>query len=133
MAIDSGTKISVSASQVRAARALLGISQDELAAKSGVPKRTVVRFELGEGIPRQSTVKAIADALEHAGISFIADSEGGGCGNGEGVRFRLSTLVEYRPTPKEAARSKAWTDASKRAWEKRKPRVTTKEKIKDKV
>lgn len=133
MAISNGTKISVSASQVRAARALLGISQDELAEKSGVPKRTVVRFELGEGIPRQSTVEAIADALDRAGISFISDSEGEGCGSGEGVRFRLSKLIEYQPTPKEAARNKAWADASKRAWEKRKPRVPTKENIKDKV
>ncbi|MCP1215096.1 helix-turn-helix domain-containing protein [Acetobacter orientalis] len=132
MATDNGTKISVSASQVRAARALLGISQDELAAKSGVPKRTLVRFELGEGVPRQSTVEALAHTLERAGIAFIADMDVGG-GDGEGVRFRQSRYLEYRPTPKQAVRDKAWADASKKAWEKRKPRVAAKEKMKDRV
>ena len=131
MAIDNGTKISVSASQVRAARALLGISQDELAAKSGVPKRTVVRFELGEGIPRQSTVESNADALERAGIVFIADMDTACGGDGEGVRFRQSQFLEYRPTPKQAAQDKAWAEASKQAWDKRKLRV--KEKIKDRI
>ncbi|MFT8542361.1 helix-turn-helix domain-containing protein [Acetobacter sp.] len=129
MAIDNGTKISVSASQVRAARALLGISQDELAVKSGVPKRTLVRFELEEGVPRQSTVEALATALEHAGIAFIADMDVG-CG-GEGVRFRQSRHLDYRPTPKQEARAKTWAEASRRAWEKRKPLFITKEKIKD--
>lgn len=126
MAIENGTKISVSASQVRAARALLGISQDELAAKSGIPKRTIVRFELEEGVPRQSTADAISDALEDAGIRFIAENST----EGEGVRFRRSNLDKYPGTPEEEARNKAWADAYMRAAKKRKLKLLPKDKVK---
>lgn len=42
----------LSAAQIRAARALLGISAIELAQMSDVDLRTIQRFERAEGVPR---------------------------------------------------------------------------------
>lgn len=73
----------ISASQVRAARGLLGWSQDQLSAASEVPKRTLARLELEEGTPQQRTLTAIRTALEAAGVEFIPEN-----GGGAGVRLR---------------------------------------------
>lgn len=80
---DNGTKLDISPAQGRAARALLGWSQDELAAFSSIPKRTIVRFEASVGVPRRSTTAAIQIALEAAGVEFISEN-----GGGEGVRLK---------------------------------------------
>jgi DNA-binding transcriptional regulator YiaG len=65
----------VSASQIRAARALLGISSEELSRASGVGWATVRRFEEAEGIPasRKGTLRRLKSALQAAGIEFIGD------------------------------------------------------------
>jgi len=81
-ASENGTKISISAGQCRAARAFISWSQDMLAERSGVPKRTIVRFELGEGTPRAATITAIRVALEGAGVEFVPEN-----GGGAGVRL----------------------------------------------
>ena len=83
MAIDNGTKNAISPDQVRAARALLDWPRDRLAVASGVPKRTLARFEGGEAVPRQTTIAKICLALEEAGIEFIPEN-----GGGFGVRLR---------------------------------------------
>jgi transcriptional regulator with XRE-family HTH domain len=65
------------ASQVRAARGLLGWSRDQLVEVSGVPKSTLVRFEDAASTPRRSTLTAIRAALEAAGVEFTnGDSPG---------------------------------------------------------
>ena len=69
--------------QVRAGRGLLGWSRDQLVAASGVPKRTLVRFEDEEVSPRLPTLTAIRTALEAAGVEFIEEN-----GGGPGVRLR---------------------------------------------
>jgi transcriptional regulator with XRE-family HTH domain len=84
-ASQNGTDNAISAPQVRAARGLLGWSQDQLADTSGVPKRTLARLELGEGSPQRRTLTAIRAALEAAGVEFI-DQNGGG----PGVRLSCS-------------------------------------------
>lgn len=63
--------------QIRAARAALGMSAEELAALSAVSLRTVQRIEMEDGIPagRVSTIVAIKSALERAGIEFIGTPE----------------------------------------------------------
>lgn len=66
-------------SQCRAARALIGISQDELSARSHVAKRTIASFESETRTPYDRTIKAIRETLEDAGIGFI-DENGGGAG-----------------------------------------------------
>lgn len=68
----------VSNLQVRAARALLGWSQTRLAEQAGVSLITVKRLESSnEPFPaRYSTVLAIVDTLEKAGIDFLPQSGG---------------------------------------------------------
>jgi DNA-binding transcriptional regulator YiaG len=82
-AIDICIKDAISAPQVRAARALLGWSQDQLTAASGASKRTLAGFESGETTPRAATVTLLRAALESAGVEFIAEN-----GGGPGVRLK---------------------------------------------
>ncbi|PZA09537.1 transcriptional regulator [Rhodopseudomonas palustris] len=79
----------MTAAQLRAARALLGIDQRTLAELSGVSLPTIQRMEASEGNVRgvvESLTKVI-EALERGGVVLIGDnsrSEGGG----RGVRFK---------------------------------------------
>lgn len=67
------------ASQLKAARALIGWSQDALAEKSGVSSPTVKRMENSEGAVRghADSVWKIQQCLEEAGIEFIPEDEKG--------------------------------------------------------
>jgi predicted transcriptional regulator len=71
--------------QIKAARALLGWSQADLARGSGVSEPTIARLEAagGEIGGRQGTARKIQAALEKAGIEFINEN-----GGGPGVRLR---------------------------------------------
>ncbi len=64
------------------ARAAIGWSTQELAAKAGVGVNTVNRFEAGQDA-RMSSVEKIRAALEAAGVIFVAEN-----GEGPGVRLR---------------------------------------------
>ncbi len=69
---DNGTKQDIMPAQARAARALIGWSQDELAAFSNIPKRTIVRFEASVGVPRRSTIAAFRPPWKpRASSSFL--------------------------------------------------------------
>jgi transcriptional regulator with XRE-family HTH domain len=70
---------------MRAARALLGWSREDLSNASGVPVRTLARVESGEA-HRLATYKAAIAALENAGIGFVPPDNGG-----EGVRRRTGS------------------------------------------
>lgn len=65
----------ISGSQIRAARALLGMSATELASRSGVGWATIQRIESNDGIPqsRSRTLEKIKLTLEAAGASFLGD------------------------------------------------------------
>ena len=65
----------ISGAQIRAARALLGITATELSTKSGVGWATIQRYESGEGAQSRArdSSKRIQTALEAAGIRFIGD------------------------------------------------------------
>jgi transcriptional regulator with XRE-family HTH domain len=75
----------ITAAQLRAARALVGMDQKDLAAASGLSLPTIQRMEASEGVIRgnvDSLMKLIA-ALEAAGVELInegAASESGGRG-----------------------------------------------------
>ena len=56
---------------VRAARALLAWSQQELAKAAGVATSTVADFERGQRTPVANNAQAIRSALEGAGIRFL--------------------------------------------------------------
>ena len=64
-----------SAAQIRAARALLGISAAELAKRADVNWKTVQRFETSDGVPpnRAGTLDRVVETLEAAGIEFVGD------------------------------------------------------------
>jgi transcriptional regulator with XRE-family HTH domain len=81
----------LTASQLRAARALLGIDQRKLAELSGLSVPTVQRMEAGTGVIRGqvgSLMKLIA-ALELHGIEVIAEGTPSQSG-GRGVRLKHS-------------------------------------------
>lgn len=81
----------LTASQLRAARALLGIDQRKLAELSGLSVPTVQRMEAGTGVIRGqvgSLMKLIA-ALELHGIEVIAEGAPSQSG-GRGVRLKHS-------------------------------------------
>jgi transcriptional regulator with XRE-family HTH domain len=72
----------ISIRQIKAARSLLGWSQDDLAERSGVSKPTIGRLESQDSETvggRQETSDALVAALEKAGVEFI-DENGGGAG-----------------------------------------------------
>lgn len=65
----------LSSSQIRAARALLGWSGQDLANNSDVGVTTLRRYELQKGIPSGNikVLLALKSALEKAGIEFTGD------------------------------------------------------------
>jgi transcriptional regulator with XRE-family HTH domain len=73
----------ISAAQVRAARALLGWSQETLAKRSRIARATLQHFEAGRRDPVPGTLTLLRQTLEAAGVMFI-DPNGGG----PGVRLR---------------------------------------------
>jgi len=73
---------------IRAARALVGLDQAELAREIGVDRRTMMRIEAGIAPPthpmRLATYRAIRDSLERRGVSFVYP----GKSQGEGVTLK---------------------------------------------
>lgn len=64
--------------QCRAARALLNLSQDELAKRSNVSIGTIKDWERGKRIPMQRTLDDLKRALEEMGIVFSQSEAGYG-------------------------------------------------------
>jgi len=70
--------------QLKAARALTGLSQAEVAEAAGISIPTLKRAEAGGPIKvADETIADIAKALEKAGVEFIAEN-----GGGAGVRLK---------------------------------------------
>ena len=69
--------------QIRAARALLGWSQQQLADKAIVSLNALTRLEKGRVDSRVSTVTAIEKTLSKAGVEFLPAGD-----KGEGVRLK---------------------------------------------
>ena len=83
----------ITAAQLRAARALVGIDQRKLAEQSGLSVPTIQRMEASEDVIRgnvDSLMKLVA-ALEAVGVELIADNASS-AGRGRGVRLK-------RPAP----------------------------------
>jgi transcriptional regulator with XRE-family HTH domain len=79
----------ITATQLRAARALLDIDQREMAELSGLSTPTIQRMEASDGVIRgnvESLMKLIS-ALEDAGIELINQGAASPAG-GRGVRLR---------------------------------------------
>lgn len=79
----------ITAAQLRAARALLGVDQRQLAELSGLSVPTIQRMEASEGVIRgnvDSLMKLIA-ALDTAGILLLGEGDASSAG-GRGVRLK---------------------------------------------
>ena len=79
----------ITSSQLRAARALLGIDQRQLAELCELSVPTIQRMEASDGVIRgnvDSLMKLVA-ALEAAGIELISDNAAS-AGGGRGVRLK---------------------------------------------
>jgi transcriptional regulator with XRE-family HTH domain len=79
----------ITAAQLRASRALLGIDQRKLAELSGLSVPTIQRMEASDGVIRgnvDSLMKLVA-ALDGAGIALIGD-DAVSTGGGRGVRLK---------------------------------------------
>ncbi|HWK52902.1 MAG TPA: helix-turn-helix transcriptional regulator [Hyphomicrobiales bacterium] len=79
----------LTAAQLRAARALLGIDQRQLAELAGVSVPTIQRMEGSEGNVRGviETLIKVVEALDRAGIELLADNAPS-TGGGRGVRLK---------------------------------------------
>ena len=79
----------MTAAQMRAARALLGIDQRQLAELAGVSLPTIQRLEASEGNVRGvvETLTRVIEAFERAGVELIGENAVSRDG-GRGVRFR---------------------------------------------
>jgi ribosome-binding protein aMBF1 (putative translation factor) len=72
----------VNAAQLRAARAWLRWSRADLAHRSGVSERAIVRVEVGGYVTKDRTLRDLERTFADAGVEFV--SEGG-----VGVGIRL--------------------------------------------
>jgi len=76
----------ITSRQIKAARALLGLTAAKLAEISNIGFTTIIRLESFEGVPAGNvkTLEAVQSALEKAGIEFIGTPD-----SGAGVRWRV--------------------------------------------
>lgn len=90
--------MSISRSQLRAARVLLCLSQEELSALSEVGVATIRRYESGAGATKQS-LETLRTAVEAAGAIILNAQEIGGRRIGDGV-----ALAEEGELPPETVK-----------------------------
>lgn len=78
----------VTAEQIRAGRAAIGWSAEQLSNAAGIVRRTLVAIESQSGVPSANarTIQNVRSALEEAGIEFVAAP-----GDGPGIRVRKSS------------------------------------------
>lgn len=75
--------------QVRAARAWLGLSQDDFVAATGIPKRTLARLEMAGSVPYEGTLERIRMALAGLGVEPLFE-------NGIAVGIRIASSYAGR-------------------------------------
>lgn len=81
----------ITSAQMRAARALLGIDQRQLAALSGVSLPTIQRMEASDGQVRGviDSLTKVVEAFERAGVELIGEGAASAPA-GRGVRLRAA-------------------------------------------
>jgi predicted transcriptional regulator len=84
----------ITAAQIRAARALLGLDQRRLAEAAGLSLPTIQRMEGSGGQVRGNldSVMKLVDALDRAGVELIGDGQLS-AGGGRGVRLKAALPV----------------------------------------
>ena len=75
----------ITSAQIRAARAMLDWSREQLSNKAGVGISALMRLESATGVPSGNikTFELVQKTFEKAGIEFIGSPEGGA-----GVKWR---------------------------------------------
>jgi transcriptional regulator with XRE-family HTH domain len=86
---EPGNHTVMTAAQMRAARALLGIDQRQLAEISGVSLPTIQRMEASDGTVRGvvDTLTKVVEALDRAGVELLGENAPSS-GGGRGVRLK---------------------------------------------
>ncbi|MDK1385147.1 helix-turn-helix transcriptional regulator [Sinorhizobium sp. 8-89] len=77
---------------LRAGRALLGLSQEELASLAGLSRQILVRIEKGEQNVLVESIEKVRAALESGGVVFIDGSPDHGPGVAITRRPRVSAV-----------------------------------------
>jgi len=81
----------ISGEKIVAFRKAKNYTQEELANLSNVTLRTIQRIEKGETVPREFTLKSIADALDkQVSDLMVADAENSGLTDAEANSFLIS-------------------------------------------
>ena len=93
----------ITSAQMRAARALLGIDQRQLAELAGLSLPTIQRMEASDGQVRGiiDTLMKVIEALDSAGIELIGENSAS-IGGGRGVRLK-ETVARPQAVRREAA------------------------------
>jgi len=75
----------ITSAQIRAARAMLDWSREQLSTQAGVGISALMRLESSEGVPSGNikTFESVQKAIEKAGVEFIGTPE-----SGAGVRWK---------------------------------------------
>ena len=68
----------LTAAQVRAARAMIEMKQQDLAEAAGMARSALAAFEAGQRISRPATLERIRSVLENRGVIFIESDAGVG-------------------------------------------------------
>src|SRR5262245_21587615 len=91
--VSQGEKKPLTSPQIRAARALIRLTAEDLSRQSAVSLRTIRRAELAERDTSMTAANdlAIRRALEAAGVEFIDEN-----GGGPGVRLKKRTRTPSR-------------------------------------
>jgi len=82
--------MSITSAQIRAAKAIIRWSGEDLALAAGVSLSSIRRIEAASGIPKDQnmrTVLAVRAALEAAGVEFIGSPD-----DRPGVRLKSAVL-----------------------------------------
>ena len=100
----------VVAAQSRAARALPGMTQVELAYRAGLSKNVIVRMEMGRRDLHRGTVDRLGVAFAQRGLAFMHDDMSAGVMLG---RAHNPGAAEQVPTPVQCRAARALLDMSR--------------------
>ncbi len=103
----------ISVEQIRAARAMIGLGQKELAQKAGISIATLNNIERqAHRDPKLSTLRAIQSALEAEGIEFFTETQGrqGICLTPKSNMFKAIPILIVDDSRHDRLTYKRWLD-----------------------
>jgi predicted transcriptional regulator len=82
--------MTISLPQIRAARAMLELTLNDVTRHTGISKGALSALETGKSDPRHSTVEKLQALFEELGVEFLPAT----ADKGPGVRMKKRTLKE---------------------------------------